>query len=1336
MNRKRLSIGLLCFVMVIGTLAALAGPLETSKALALLVAGEPPQRVEALRVLGTSGDPRVAPVLLSWAYSVEPECRLEAVRSLGKLGGILAEQALLGLARKSLRSAGALSEEAKAQLEGLALLGTPVSARFLLGLALARTDVSAFATQLLEQHHAAYWAEAKRILGSVPAASPTTGPDGDVATLLQWLYSGTTPELRMAAALALAATRDARAIPVLESMLQEGPSELKRVAMQALQKWDIPEASLALSICAENGEMSLRKGCLESLFDHHSKEATWLLVELEWQASAYFTVPMSEALRARFFEQEPDLASARYLPDGGDAAQMQVDVFALLATAGSLQRQKVALTRSIELGPDVVPLVVYMAKSGPKSLRRVAMDALAKRADASGWSAMSDLALSPVLSSEDRIDVVKIMGSQNNPEPARMLIPVASKTGDEAVRQAIRDTLKAHHPELLPKKGEEASGALAPLSDKSIPDRSGVPWLAGVGALHGAAAMGLMGADGATVLPALGGAVLGATLPLWLTMNDPRVLPEHALWTFSTGTWALAETALLATGLVDGSAPSRLALVGLGLVEASGAVFGGLTRKSLGEDSGQTLFMHSSWAMGMAAGAGWDLLAESDDPKLSSIAGMAGVGGLAGLVASGIWATDIDYSGQDAAQFAQSMALGSWTGIQLANGLELNDEAMGGLALAGLSTGYLAASILGAFEDQPLAETLYQTATAGAGVVLGQGLFELSHASKAQTSLALAGGAILGTLGGRLTAPYVSFSDGDLLATAALGGAGMWTGAWMTEMLAGEQVFAGTELGLGLGYLAATLLAANTDTSFESVGVASAAHVWGNLWGAGLGLVLTPIMNSRWVPAVMLPAGWGASALALATSDSLSESKGNVAAMTALGTFWGAWQGMGLAGGLGAESEEVLAGAAMLGVTTGGLLGGLAGHYFQADGDTAGRMATGGVLGSYLGAGFALLVPEANSEGILLASLSAGWAGLALKGLYVPPAELTFGDYLAMGAGAGWGLFQSSMIADAVGLEDERAAGARIVGTGLGLLAGEVFARATDLTTGQVLFTELASYSGSGMLTGAYLLGDQDDDVWLGALSAVGGVAGKLALAPVSDQVAFRGDDVFEYLYLQGWGLWQGLGFAAWADASDNQTGGAALLGMSLGYLVPLISNQLADYTLMDDLLILGGSVWGTWIGGWSAYALGSRGTDLIPAAAILGDIGLVGSALLTLPGVGVSRSTLGWMHVGGASGMGLGTVLLALVTGDGEAIAMGSSAGALLGLAGGAILAAALETSSPKNEAPSSPRDSQVHNEKHRKWTLAGIELPYLMPTSFLVPGPAGHQDDWVTMYGVEGLF
>lgn len=1342
-----------------------AAPGSLPQALIQLSIGDPKLQVEALHFLGTSRDPRVVPVLSSWASSGTGEVHVAAVRSLGAVGSVQAWGVIRDMARGLHTPGQVASPENLALLEVLASFSNAGAATELLGLVLEKGPFASRCEQLLQERFPQFWQEANRVLNgppTVPNAAVTSDaavtaeteitPDAavtaetdaashsnaDVATLLQWLYAGPSPQLRAAAALALAAMRDARALPVLEAALRESNLPVQEAALKSLREWDTPESSAALAGCVVAGVSRARAGCLEALFGHQNGDATLFLEELEWSASHLFGLEQRQRLKERLFLTATQRAQARYLPEGGDDVARQVEVLALLAMVDSPQRQLVGVNRSNEIGVVALPVLANMLEKGPAALRSPLLTALSSQHEALAWDALAAAALSPALSQQEQVRVVEILGSQPQTEPAQRLIPVAARTTDPTLRKAVRATLAQHHPELLPSRNQKVEGELAALLLDNEEDRSGYVWLAMASAAHGAGAMAFIGADGATVLPALGGAVLGATLPLWLTANDPRVTGEHAFWTFSTGNWVLAETALLASSLGDGEAPSRLALVGLGLAEAGGTVFGALTRKSLGESAASTGFMNLSWAAGMLGGVGAYGMLWPNEFDDSTFLGLVGAGGLAGLLGSGLLGSQVEYTALDGLLFAESVSLGAFAGGWFGYGWRGEGSGTWGTALLGASTGYLVASILGAYEDQRVEDSTFQLLSAGAGTLLAHGATSLASENEDTRAFSLGGGAVAGALLARLSQEHIQLHTGDVLGVSALTAAGAWNSAWLQWMAQADEASGPIELGIGAGYLAGMILGAVSDPAPETVGVGTVANLWGNLWGGGLGLALTPHMDERWIPAVMLPASWGATLLATAGAGDLPEPKGDVAALVGLGGAWGALQGFGLAQGLGAESDSVRVGATMLGVSTGLLAGGLTGLYFPVDALAAGRMATGGALGSIIGTGAALLVPEFHDEGVYLAALSLGWTGLIIKGLWVPPAEFTQGDYLAVAAGGGWGLFQGAMIANAAGLEGSKAAGAQVLGMGIGLLGGELFARARDFNVGEVLFTEFGSYTGSGLLSGAYLLSDNDDSAWVGGLSAAGGLLGKLIMGPSADQVQFRADDTIEYLYMQGWGLWQGLGMAAWADASDNQTGGAALLGMSLGFLLPMLTNQVVDYSPMDDLLIVGGSIWGTWIGGWMSYALGNSGSDLIPAAAIAGDVGLVLAAVASVPAMGVRRSTLGWMHVGGAAGMGLGTVVTAIITASGESIALGMSIGSVAGLLGGAALASGLSSPSTAADDPRPLPSSleEPRSERHAHWTLAGIELPYVLPTTFLVPGPPGHQDDMVSMYGVEGVF
>lgn len=632
-----------------------------------------------------------------------------------------------------------------------------------------------------------------------------------------------------------------------------------------------------------------------------------------------------------------------------------------------------------------------------------------------------------------------------------------------------------------------------------------------------------------------------------------------------------------------------------------------------------------------------------------------------------------------------------------------------------------------------------------AGGLLGLGIARQQEAPSDQLAAAWAlGGSGAGLLAGTLAGPHTQLEGNDRWLVASSVALGGWTGAFGMDAARPEHdeaAAAGVLIGLGVGYGAGVALASTLDPSARDMGLAWSGFGLGTALGLGAGLSV-PSASDRALEVLMLAGGWGGLAGMLAAREELDLDTGD-AALVALGTGWGAWQGLAVRSLLEAEGARSFWGATLLGSAAGAGVALAASPLVSVPPAQVGRAASGGALGGLIGCGAGLLLPEANERGVVGAALAASWAGLLLKGLYVPEASFTAADAMAVPAGGAWGLLQGHLIAEAVELSGDRADGARLLGAGLGLLTGEAFARAFELPVAALMLTEISGYAGSALGAGVLLLGADSDGADVALATALGGWAGQLGVGLVAESLQYRRDDSWEYLFGQGFGLWQGLGLAAWADTKGQQASGGALVGMAAGWFVPLASNQLIDYSPHDDLLIAGAAMWGTWLGGWAPYAFDGDGDDSLLGALVVGDVGLLLAALALSPALDVPTSTLGWSELGGIGGLALGVSGTAIFTDDNRHIATGMLIGSGVGLVTGALVAPWLSGRRERqaaNEAPAQGATAGSSGARSARGRGANAGLPglddiTLLPLTTLLPPPPAHPDAgpaWVM--GVEG--
>ncbi|MBM4355510.1 MAG: hypothetical protein FJ109_17265 [Deltaproteobacteria bacterium] len=197
---------------------------------------------------------------------------------------------------------------------------------------------------------------------------------------------------------------------------------------------------------------------------------------------------------------------------------------------------------------------------------------------------------------------------------------------------------------------------------------------------------------------------------------------------------------------------------------------------------------------------------------------------------------------------------------------------------------------------------------------------------------------------------------------------------------------------------------------------------------------------------------------------------------------------------------------------------------------------------------------------------------------------------------------------------------------------------------------------------------------------------------------------------------------------------GGALLGMSMGYFLPLAWNQFLDFSGIQDLMIAGGTVWGTWTGGFWAYGLGAEDDDILLASLVGGDIGLALSGLLMSPAVKMSPARLGFIEMAGVVGMALGVSGTAVFTESGRTMVVGMQVGSTVGLAAGALVTQWWRPwEGSEADIASGTGGTRSDDSSGPTLRLGHLELPLPMPASFLAPPPPGSTKPTM-LVGVQG--
>ncbi|MBM3215900.1 hypothetical protein FJZ36_13395 [Candidatus Poribacteria bacterium] len=154
------------------------------------------------------------------------------------------------------------------------------------------------------------------------------------------------------------------------------------------------------------------------------------------------------------------------------------------------------------------------------------------------------------------------------------------------------------------------------------------------------------------------------------------------------------------------------------------------------------------------------------------------------------------------------------------------------------------------------------------------------------------------------------------------------------------------------------------------------------------------------------------------------------------------------------------------------------------------------------------------------------------------------------------------------------------------------------------------------------------------------------------------------------WGIWQGAGAAAVADANEKASIAASIAGGAIGWLGATELVKRRDFSAGDASLINLGGMWGTWLALCGARAADVDDSDsIILTAMVAGDVGIVTMAWAA-PRLDMSRARTRLINLGGVVGTlyGFGVSILRDVD-DGSVAWRNVGIGSVVGLAVGAYL-------------------------------------------------------------------
>ena len=207
---------------------------------------------------------------------------------------------------------------------------------------------------------------------------------------------------------------------------------------------------------------------------------------------------------------------------------------------------------------------------------------------------------------------------------------------------------------------------------------------------------------------------------------------------------------------------------------------------------------------------------------------------------------------------------------------------------------------------------------------------------------------------------------------------------------------------------------------------------------------------------------------------------------------------------------------------------------------------------------------------------------------------------------------------------------------------------------------------------GALILADVEEPVPYGLVliaGPVGGLAGSLSLTRNSE----LSDGQASLINLGGvWGIWQAVGAAALADASEKPTVYASMVGGALGLALASSIVKDRDISPGDATLINFGGIWGTWFSICGAMAARDRSSDsskfVLASAMMGGNIGLSTMAVWSTK-LSMSRARARLINIGGIVGTlyGLGANILLDIEPEDRTFWSLMGIGSMIGLTAGA---------------------------------------------------------------------
>ncbi len=751
---------------------------------------------------------------------------------------------------------------------------------------------------------------------------------------------------------------------------------------------------------------------------------------------------------------------------------------------------------------------------------------------------------------------------------------------------------------------------------------------------------------------------------------------------------------------------SRRDGAGLALGVPIGALAGGALARGLDADAGNV--REAMWAgvLGLGTGAGVGLLLPGDahDSRALREAALAGT---AAFIAGSILLEPKLHLGAEGtgaggpSLFFEGAFVGATWGLMAGRVLDADAQSRhldGGL-LAGASLGATSGLVLSkVIEPRPQAYWL-TLSTGTAGALGGWGVADLAYATggRHDTSLALVG-SVAGFVGGAaasraltldavdahaglLGAPYGGLLGGLALSLAAP------SGPHRTREITG-----GVLIGASLGELGGVALRQATQASDRDVGLTALGGLDGLMGGFGVGLMLDDSRAERTGALVGGVAGLGIGA---ALWPRLHFDDGDTSFVEGTGVA-AAWTGMWLPA-LGASrwddvSRVRMAGGLLAGLGIGTMGASALTPALTIDGDLVANALWMDAVFSGAGAGAGVLL-SGRADRQATALLVGGTTGLVLGGALHDRIDLngddapwvTFGvlEGAWLGAWAPYALFPRADVTR--GREFAGLAAGTLGFAGVAALSST----AVRLDGGETALALTGSAIGGALAGGVALLSTQVHDQGSAGVVMGGTVVGAVAGVALAPHLDFEGR-AFPYALLGATLGSSEASLFAWASrgATNDEYGGAALIGAGAGATLGLAAATHPFMTAPSALASSGFAAWGAWMGAFAGAAYD-------PRAPRVSGFGMAGADVGFLAGYGLLKLDIleprdfGWISLGGALGTVGGGIAGAVFTKstDRAPLWVGLAVGPVVGMIASGIALPALRRLHTVPVASHSPR-------------------------------------------------